>query len=152
MGGLKSCAVFRKRIGVSNMGHYRWTNHLLVDMGIASLLAFAGREEPEDLTPEDLEKFAHYAEQFYLPPKGANTDLSSYLTVLFTSNFINPSFTAESKKKFVAETLRLFKSPPDESLPACAYCEEPSVRLTHRDLVPLLTGREAVNFFPGGAP
>ena len=26
------------------------------------------------------------------------------------------------------------------------------MRLAHRDLVPLLTGREAVNFFPGGAP
>jgi CRISPR-associated protein Cst1 len=134
------------------MTDYHWTNHPLIDMGIASLMVFAGREGPGDLTNDDLERYAQYAEQFYLPPKGSNTDLSSYLTVLFTSNFINPSFTPEKKKAFVAETLRLFKSRLDESLPACAYCDAPSVRVTHRDLVPLLTGRETVNFFPGGAP
>lgn len=131
---------------------YRWTNHPLIDMGIASLLAFANRDKPSELMPEDLEAFARYAEEFYIPRSGAKTELSSFLTVLFTSNFINPSFTPEKKKAFVAEMLRVFKSQPDESLPACAYCAAPSVRLTHRDLVPLLTGREAVNFFPGGAP
>ena len=126
---------------------YRWTNHPLVDMGIASLLVFAGRESPEDITPEDVEAFARYAEQAYFSP-----EIASYLTVLFTSNFINPSFTAERKKQFVKGILRAHQSGSDPSLPPCAYCDNASVRLAHRDLVPMLTGREAVNFFPGGAP
>jgi CRISPR-associated protein Cst1 len=116
-------------------------------MGITSLLAFAGREEPGDLTFRDLEKFARYAEEAYFSP-----ELASYLTVLFTSNFINPSFTARKKKEFVQQILAVHKAPPDPALPGCAYCGRPSVRLAHRDLVPMLTGRQAVNFFPEGAP
>jgi len=129
------------------MAGYEWTSQPLVDMGIASLLAFAGREKPGDLTSGDLEKFARYAQEAYFSP-----ELASYLTVLFTSNFINPSFTAQRKKQFVQQILGVHKDPPDPSLPKCAYCGRPSARLAHRDLVPMLTGREAVNFFPGGAP
>jgi CRISPR-associated protein Cst1 len=126
---------------------YRWTNHPLVDMGIASLMSFAGRKRPEDLTLDDLEQFAGYAEQAYFSP-----ELASYLTVLFTSNFINPSFSAEKKVLFVKEIVRSHKNQPDPNLAACTYCGRPSVRRAHRDLVPMLTGREAVNFFPGGVP
>jgi CRISPR-associated protein Cst1 len=126
---------------------YKWTDHPLIDMGIASLVCFAGRERPEDLTSSDLEKFASYAEQAYLSP-----ELSSYLTVLFTSNFINPSFSPEKKKRFVEEIVRSYQSRTDPTLSSCAYCDQASTRLAHRDLVPMLTGREAVNFFPGGAP
>lgn len=126
---------------------YKWTNHPLLDMGIASLISFSGREHPEDLTPDDLEKFACYAEQAYFSP-----ELASYLTVLFTSNFINPSFSAERKVSFVKEIVRSHKNRPDPDLAPCTYCGRPSVRRAHRDLVPMLTGREAVNFFPGGAP
>jgi len=126
---------------------YKWTNHPLLDMGIASLISFSGREGPEDLTPDDLEKFACYAEQAYFSP-----ELASYLTVLFTSNFINPSFSAEKKVSFVKEILRSYKNHPDANLARCTYCGGASVRRAHRDLVPMITGREAVNFFPGGVP
>lgn len=126
---------------------YRWTYHPLVDMGIASLLAFAGRQRPEELTPGDLESFARYAEQAYFSPETA-----SYLTVLFTSNFVNPSFSTERKQQFVREILRAQHMSSDRNLSPCAYCGNASVRRAHRDLVPMLTGREAVNFFPGGAP
>jgi CRISPR-associated protein Cst1 len=126
---------------------FRWTNHPLVDMGIASLVVFAGRENPEDLILSDLERFARYVEQAYFSP-----ELGSYLTVLFTTNFINPSFSPEKRNAFVKEIVRIHIAKPDPSLPACAYCGRASVRLAHRDLVPMLTGRGAVNFFPGGAP
>ena len=92
---------------------YKWTNHPLLDMGIASLISFSGREGPEDLTPDDLEKFACYAEQAYFSP-----ELASYLTVLFTSNFINPSFSTERKVSFVKEILRSHKNRPDPNLAA----------------------------------
>lgn len=110
-------------------------------------MAFADCERPGDLTDDDLEKFARYAERAYFSP-----ELSSYLTVLFTSNFINPSFKPEKKREFVKSILHVFKEASDPALPPCAYCAKPSARLAHRDLVPMLTGREAVNFFPGGTP
>jgi CRISPR-associated protein Cst1 len=126
---------------------FRWTNHPLVDMGIASLLAFAGKDRPEEIKSSDLEAFAHYAETAYFSP-----EISSYLSVLFTSNFLNPSFSAEKKKQFVKAVLRSYQSDPDPSLPRCAYCGDSSVRRAHRDLIPMLTGREHVNFSPGGTP
>jgi CRISPR-associated protein Cst1 len=124
-----------------------WTGHPLVDMGVAALVVFAGRTVPEEVNQADLERFARYADEAYFSP-----ELASYLTVLFTSNFINPSFTPARKKEFVKQICRLYNAPADKALPPCIYCARPSVRLAHRDLIPMLTGREAVNFFPGGAP
>lgn len=126
---------------------YHWTNQPLADMGIAALVVFAGHTKPEEITFSDLEEFAQYAEDAYFSP-----ELSSYLTVLFTSNFINPSFSPQKKRKFVAEVLRIYEAEPDPSLAPCSYCGKPSTRVSHRDLVPMLTGRETVNFFPNGTP
>ncbi|MGE5058658.1 MAG: type I-B CRISPR-associated protein Cas8b1/Cst1 [Betaproteobacteria bacterium] len=126
---------------------FRWTNHPLVDMGIASLVAFAKKNTPEEITSSDVEAFATYAETAYFSP-----EIASYLSVLFTSNFLNPSFSAEKKKQFVKTVLRSYQSNPDSSLPPCAYCGSASVRRAHRDLIPMLTGREHVNFSPNGTP
>lgn len=128
---------------------YQWTNHPLVDMGIASLMIFAGREEPGDLTYNDLERFACYAEHAFFSP-----ELASYLTVLFTSNGVatNPSVPLEKRKKNVARLLRVFRENSEARLPQCAYCGGQSVRLAHRDLIPMVTGRDHVNFSPDGAP
>jgi hypothetical protein len=38
----------------------RWTGQPLVDMGVATLMAFAGRARPEDVAPQDLDRFADY--------------------------------------------------------------------------------------------
>ena len=130
---------------INNKVH--WTNHPLTDMGIAALVVFLGRKTPEEIVSSDLEKFASYAEDAYFSP-----ELSSYLTVLFTSNFINPSFSPQKKRRFVAEILRVYRAEPDLALPPCSYCGQPSTRMSHRDLVPMLTGRETVNFFPNGTP
>jgi CRISPR-associated protein Cst1 len=126
---------------------YQWTNHPLIDMGIASLLAFSGRKRPAELLEADLERFARYAEDAYFTP-----ELASYLTVLFTSNFINPSFKPRRKREFASQVLRVFREEVDTSLPPCSYCAQQPTRMAHRDLVPMLTGREAINFFPNGAP
>jgi CRISPR-associated protein Cst1 len=128
----------------------QWTYHPIVDVGIATLTAFAGKDSPEDVTFGDLERFAEYAERAYFTPA-----LSGYLTVLFTSNFINPSWPPQRKREYVGQILRIFKRTPNPTLPTCAYCKRPSTSLptsdvAYRDLVPMLTGRGVVNFFPSG--
>ncbi|MBI4330808.1 MAG: type I-B CRISPR-associated protein Cas8b1/Cst1 [Chloroflexi bacterium] len=134
---------------------YHWTGHPLVDMGVATLTAFSGRNRPEEMTPDDLEKFAKYAEQAYFTPA-----VSGYLTVLFTANYINPSWTAANKHGHVANILRSFKVIPDSALPPCSYCGRPSIHVpyidaargsrAYRDLVPMLSGERIANFFPDG--
>lgn len=138
-----------------------WTYHPIVDVGIATLTAFVNKETPDDVTFNDLEEFAEYAEQAYFTPA-----LRGYLTVLFTSNFINPSWIKKAKKekrkdenyyakKYVSQIVRSYKLKPAHNLPSCAYCKRASVSLptsglAYRDLIPMLTGRGIVNFFPEG--
>lgn len=127
-----------------------WTYHPIVDVGVATLTAFAEKESPDEVTFGDLERFAEYAERVYFTPA-----LSGYLTVLFTSNFINPSWTFKKKREYIEKILRSFKIQPDHDLPPCAFCGKPSIKLptsdlAYRDLVPMLTGRNIVNFFPKG--
>jgi CRISPR-associated protein Cst1 len=148
-----------------------WTYHPLVDLGIATITAFSGHDSPAEVTFDNLEKFSDYAERTYFIPvvdeKGKSSFLlGGYLAVLFTSNFINPSWIKKAKKekrkdeyyyakRYVHKILRSFKYQPDLTLPKCAYCGKPSIRqptsnLAYRDLIPMLTGRRVINFFPGG--
>jgi len=139
---------------VNNLG-YKWTGHPLVDMGIATLTAFSELDNPEQLTGEHLEKFAEYAEQAYFSPL-----LSGYLTVLFTTNFLNPSWKPDKKKQHVKNLLRSYKLNGDEDLPPCTFCGRSSIRLpylnadrgflAYRDLIPMLSGEAVINFFPKG--
>lgn len=132
--------------GASSLGLH-WTDHPLPDMGIAAILAHAGRGSPEDLTEADLERLATDAERWYF-----NKALSGYLTVLFTSNLINPSFKDDRKREFVGDLLRSFARRPEPGAAPCVYCGRPSVRQADRTLIPMLSGRNQINFYPEGNP
>lgn len=132
----------------------RWTGHPLVDMGIATLVAFTGRDQPDDVTYDDLEQFASYAEESLLSPA-----LRSLASVLYTINndYLNPSLTDDRRRAKARGALLRFVSPPEPGLPACTYCRRPAAKaastsaLAYRDVVPMLTGRGVINFFPYGA-
>jgi CRISPR-associated protein Cst1 len=131
-----------------------WTGHDLPDMGIATLLAFSGRELLGLVTLGDLEKFAEYLEQKLRVPS-----LRSHASVLFTINapYLQPSFPAAKQDNKAHALLRSYNRtdlPPDGE--PCAYCGRPSVTLdtttgrAYRELVPLLTGQGTINFAPYG--
>lgn len=125
----------------------RWTGHPLVDHGIATLTVFADCTDPADVTLDDLADFASYAEQAFFTPA-----LEGFLTVLFTINvtYLNPSLKKDPEKKrgnlrsLLQSTLAPAEGPP------CAFCARPSSARAYRDLVPMVTGRDMVNFFPHG--
>lgn len=131
----------------------RWTLHPLVDMGIATLTAFAGRDRPDEVTVADLERFASYAEQAVFVPS-----LRSHASVLYTINndYLNPSFDDRKSRENARALFRKFLAPPRQDLPPCAYCGRAAVQAAstsgpgYRDVVPLLTGRGVMNFFPYG--
>lgn len=139
----------------NNAVGYHWTGHPLVDMGIATLTAFADCDSPEKITEGDMQEFARYAEEAYFTPA-----ISGYLTVLFTANFINPSWDDTNKHKHVKGILSSYQMQGDPTLPPCTYCGRPSIRLpylnpargvlAYRDLVPMLSGEKMINFFPKG--
>lgn len=131
----------------------RWTGHPLVDMGIATLVAFAERTRPDEVTFDDLERFATYAEEALFSPA-----LRSHASVLYTINndYLNPAFSDVKRRENARALLRRFASPPQPSLSPCSYCGRAAVTAAsssgpaYRDVVPMLTGRGVLNFFPYG--
>lgn len=123
-----------------------WTGHPLYDYGLAALTAFNNRSRPEELTDADFQRFADFALRAYF-----SADMTSSITVLFTlNNFMNPSFSPETKQKKTAKVLNSFKEQLSEDL-LCAYTNRPALDdVAARDLIPLLTGRDVVNFSPYG--
>jgi CRISPR-associated protein Cst1 len=137
-----------------------WTGHALVDHGIATLTAFAslqrgGVARPSDVTTEDLEQFAQFAE------RALKTEtVRSHASVLFTINvpYLQPSHPPERRVANARWLLRVQEpsETPDEG--ACSYCGRPAVSVRavvksdrlYRELVPMLTGQGIVNFAPGG--
>lgn len=143
------------------MGLY-YTGHSIVDMGISIITVFSGKEQPEDVTEEDLKKVSDTLEEYY-----GYKYFTGFSSILFTSNFLNPSWKKENVKAYVAATVR--SNIPLEDLPVevqtnypesakesfdsnskCIYCDRQSLRKISRDLVPLLTGRDVINFDPYG--
>ncbi|MER3484746.1 MAG: type I-B CRISPR-associated protein Cas8b1/Cst1 [Chloroflexota bacterium] len=124
-----------------------WTNHALVDIGLAALVAYAGRGSPEELTWADLESFAQYAQHALL-----TKTMRSHASVLFTINtsYLNPSTKEEDRPRLLHELLTSFKKTPGDTAVLCVYCGRPSAHRAYRDRVPMLTGRGVVNFFPQG--
>lgn len=125
----------------------RWTQHPLIDAGVAALTVFCGHAGPGEVTFDDLRDFAAFADEAQ-----ALKSVASYLSVLFTSNvgFLQPSYTPERKREEARSILWSFERPTDAGLPQCVYCRNPAIRIVHRDLAPMLTGRGVVNFFPSG--
>src|SRR5436305_998368 len=58
-----------------------FTGHPLVDVGLATITAFAGKVDPSAVTADDLSDVAEYIEENY-----TRNPLRSFLTVAFTSN------------------------------------------------------------------
>lgn len=138
----------------------KFTGHPLVDVGVATILAFSKKNRPELLTPEDLEKVADYMiENYTVNP------LRSFLTVVFpNSGFTLPNYFEEPEKQriYASRVLRSFRAetPKTEEVDIFLNAPVPAVsfdvkgELSHgrayRQHIPLLTGENVINFYPYG--
>ncbi|NJO84299.1 MAG: type I-B CRISPR-associated protein Cas8b1/Cst1 [Blastochloris sp.] len=151
----------------------RYTGHPFIDIGLATLAAYAGKRTLNDLTVGDLERAAQYIEANYVRPP-----LRGHLTMAFTSNawFIQDAFNPD-KPGLPPEKRKERQATRDRwanhhcvsgrsvrrivrrfcvftGLPAAT--KELSGKLAPgrigRNQMPLLQGDDAINFFTGGAP
>jgi CRISPR-associated protein Cst1 len=125
----------------------RWTGHPLVDMGVAGLTVFAQQRQPENVTGVHLEEFVTWAQTAYF-----TKEIGGWLAVAFTSNFINPSFTADKKRLVVKTILESYRDDTVLDSTNCAFFPLQAQQLAARDLIPMLLGREPTNFFADGQP
>ncbi len=144
----------RKLIGL------RYTGHPLVDAGIATIVAFAGKNDPQELGEADLDAIANFmAEQYVKNP------LRSFLTVAFpNSGFTQPAFFKQPDKQqlYINRVLYAYRQDkpgldePDifMNLPVADISFDVADKLEHgrafRQHIPLQTGEKVINFHPYG--
>ncbi len=134
----------------------QWSGDPYVDVGLATILAFHSKDDPAQLTPNDLQSVADWIIQNYL-----QDPLKSFLTVAFTSNawFAQPSFTPEKKAaRGQAHLLAWQNVGPDDE--RCIFTGLPTTLATLSDKlapgraaraqIPLTQGDEDINFYPNG--
>lgn len=141
----------------------KYCGHPFVDIGVATITAFAQKETPEDLKLGDLDQMASYLEKIYLHPS-----LVSLLSIIFTMNagYTQPGFSKspERRKLYATKVLKAFSpdSPRLEErdiflgfpIAAISFDADEEGKLppgrTYRQHIPLITGEEVINFFPYG--
>lgn len=138
----------------------KFTGHALVDVGLATIAAFSNKPKPEDLDLRDLNAISDYMSQNY-----TKNPLRSYLTVAFpNSGFTQPAFFNQPDKQetYKDNVLRAFNPHAPRlnltdvftGLPVTENSLDVYGNLTpgraFRQHIPLLTGEDVINFFPGG--
>ncbi len=127
----------------------KWTGHPLADVGVATLCAMAGKDDPTELTLEDLDSAGKEI-------KAAYTDsvFVAYLSCVYTMNapYTNPTTGKEAKEAAFKRLLAPHRNPPDQGLSdvRCVFSGEPATHLMERSQMPMLTGAGVLNFFPSG--
>jgi len=124
-----------------------WTHHPIMDMAIAGMTVFAGKEHPEDVTASDISAFKTWALQYYFTP-----ELTSWIAVVFTINFLNTTFSDEKKRAVLVGVIDAYQHPNGLPVPCAFFPELPAQQRVSRDLFPMLMGRGPMNFFPDGQP
>src|SRR6266699_478579 len=139
--------------------------HPLFDVGLATITTFVGKDDPTDLTMDDLDKVADYIETYY-----TEQPLSSFLTVsLMNSYFTQLAYkdNPERKRAYAHRVARSFGPDAPKSDELCVFTGQPAMGLplslkegkdalppgrAYRQHIPLITGEGIINFSPGGDP
>ena len=136
-----------------------YTGHPFLDVGLATLTAFARKRHPRELTEEDLKQAADYMAQNYVV-----NPLRSFLTVAFpNSGFTNPAFfkSPQKQSQYAQNVLYAF-AVPQSTGELDPWLEQPATHISYdvkgqlqpgrayRQHVPLTTGEDYINFHPYG--
>ncbi|HUP81795.1 MAG TPA: hypothetical protein VM260_24810 [Pirellula sp.] len=129
----------------------RWTGHPLADVGVATLCAMVDKDNPEDLTLEDLDKCGDEILKIYQNPVFAWT----YLVNIFLNgpfNNGNPKIKESDRQRSTNAVVRAHRQPPDASIEGirCVFSNLQATHMLDRQNMPLLSSRGRLNFFPNG--
>ncbi|MHB8626483.1 MAG: hypothetical protein ACYDBJ_03345 [Aggregatilineales bacterium] len=130
-----------------------YTHHPLIDVGIAVITTFADKEDPSQVTVQDLDEIADYLEKIYSDGIGKNFVSG----IIFpNSGFGQPAFDKpefrHKKQEYADRVLRGYhvdRSTLDGEM--CVFTGGPAYIRATREMFPLLNGREVINFGPIGA-
>lgn len=138
----------------------QYTGHPLVDVGLATIVAFAGKDSPAELIEADLENIAAYMKQNY-----PINPLKSFLTAVFmNSGYVQAAYekTPEKRDLYSQRLLEAFRRDvplSDQSdiflglpVPDISYDVDGKIPpgRAFRMHFPLQTGNTIINFHPYG--
>ncbi len=137
-----------------------YTGHPLVDVGMATITAFADKRDPTGLTESDLDEIADYMTREYI-----KQPLKSFLWVVFpNSGFNQPAFEKQPERRldYAERVLRSYKEDVATLDEQCVFTGEPAVGIAFGDKeslpagrafrqhIPLITGEDVINFHAYG--
>uniref|UniRef100_A0A7C4QT91 Type I-B CRISPR-associated protein Cas8b1/Cst1 n=1 Tax=Schlesneria paludicola TaxID=360056 RepID=A0A7C4QT91_9PLAN len=126
-----------------------WTGHPLADVGVATLCAMAGKDDPRDLTIEDLDAAGEELRAAYTDPV-----FTAYLSCVFTLNspYTNPTISELNRVSAINRLVSPHRVQPDEGAAhlQCVFSGKAATHLLDRAQMPMLTGAGVLNFFPAG--
>jgi len=138
-----------------------YTGHPLVDVGVATITAFANKRDPSQLTEADLERVASYIEREYV-----QLPLKSSFTIAFTVNsgFFQPGFNKQPEKRrtYAERVLHSYHADTPTLDERCVFTGHPAAAVSFdtknrlppgyafRQHIPLLNGEGVINFGPSG--
>lgn len=134
---------------MNSSARLEWTGHPLADVGVATLCAMVGKDDPTTLTPEDLDAAGAEIKSAY-----THGILEAFLSCVFTMNHpaTNPTMKPATRETSLRRLLAPHRSEPDigASGMRCAFTGGSATHLLDRSQMPLLTGAGVLNFFPAG--
>lgn len=144
----------------------RYTGHPFVDVGVATLVAYAKVNAPEELTAHHLQIFEEYAKPIYLTKM-----MLGYMGYVVFPNIVNTALTgekdwekyAEKRESIIGGLFALWRwdgkslyPAPNETMctnnEVCIFCGHLGVVQTSQRLIPMIGGSASINFFPEGNP
>src|SRR5207253_9253692 len=136
----------------------KYTGHPFIDVGVATICAFVGKQDPAQLTPKDLEMVADYIEHNYVVEP-----LKSFLTVAFpNSGFTQPAYekTPQTRVDYAQMVTRAYQPDSPRTDERCVFTGLPAggFRIAKelapgrvaRGQIPLSTVNETINLYPDG--
>ena len=126
----------------------RYTGHPIVDVGVATIAAFANKIDPSEVTTADLIDIADYIEQQY-----SKNPMKSFLTVIFpNSGFTQPAFDKQPEKRaaYARSVLRGWEKGTPTLTDRCVFYDTPAVLRAYREMIPLIGSEGGFNFYAGG--
>lgn len=125
-----------------------YTGHPLVDVGIATITAFAEKDDPSELSEADLDKVAQYIALNYI-----KKPLIGFLqgSIFPNSAYTNPGIKTEKDRlEYLTPILYSYRRSTASNAKRCGFCGNPAIEQVSRDYIPLLMGRGGINFYPEG--
>lgn len=145
-----------------------YTGHPFFDVGLAAIVAHAGKEHPGQLEEKHLQNVARFIEDNY-----TQQPLTSFLTTsLMNSDFTQPAFEKNLNRRieYARRVAGSFGSDAPRSEEVCVFTGKPALGRAlslkrdkegreelppgraFRQHIPLITGENIINFAPWGDP